>query len=161
MQDTQNQVVEGGPQDAAQIKFKYILLHPEATENIEAALTIEQLENGGMAQLTFDKPKSGDHFRSDVRWKVVSRRRFLGIFDAKGTEIYEGDIVSYDRSQRIGKYVFSEGCSRIENTNSLSYRDAIVIGDEFHNPELVDKLPPYHGEIMAEFGSFQPITQNT
>lgn len=82
--------------------------------------------------------------------------QFTGLQDAKGIDVYEGDIIQHNPRLKVYRMVvFSKGEYLLINDNTMtlgidaiytsptSYQEAIVVGNIFENPELIDygKLP--------------------
>lgn len=71
--------------------------------------------------------------------------QFTGLTDSKGTEIYEGDIVEFEKDFRepVRKIVWKDGGFTYDNTfydwDGMLYADECkVVGNCHENPELLE-----------------------
>jgi len=70
--------------------------------------------------------------------------QFTGLQDANGTDVYEGDIVRYQRNKKTYQVVFKDGIFWGEGNNGCGcaahfFPACEIIGNVIDNPELIKK----------------------
>lgn len=85
----------------------------------------------------------GRNYNGDINPDNVILMQFTGLLDRNGVEIYEGDIIKYYNFIEEVKFEnFSDGdgwsssCILGYNTE---FKDGIIIGNIYENPELLEK----------------------
>ncbi len=103
----------------------------------------------------FDLIFSGKSWEAVADWENKTKiilQQFTGLFDKKGSEIYEGDIILSDKNQPYAntwEVIFSEGCFSLIDAKrngddygvfTRAIRDVKnyeIVGNIFENPELL------------------------
>lgn len=112
-----------------EIEFSYIYQHGETGRIIDKRYDIEDIENS--------------EFNADIRrCSLIARRQFTGLLDKHGVKIFEGDIMVLNKlkpSYHVVKY--DDNCFVLDGvatfTEAPYFRERIVIGNMFENPELL------------------------
>lgn len=93
-----------------------------------------------VAWISFSEQTLGDGNGGNWRFQEVELVQFTGLYDKNGEEIYEGDIVEFNKS---GKYVAVDwnsrgGCWVVgESVLGRASSSSEVIGNIYENPELL------------------------
>lgn len=88
--------------------------------------------------------KENGYYKGAVDVDPETVGQFTGLQDAHGTDVYEGDIVRYQRNNKTYQVVFKDGIfwGEGENGNGCAahfFPSCEIVGNVIDNPELIEK----------------------
>lgn len=117
-----------------EIKFRYIYLRKKTGEYKIKYQTIEEIE-------------LEDSWQGTSKWEFISRDEGTGFKDSEGSEIFEGDLVSYNDSgcheifwddEMSGFSIKFQTTEHIHSFDWIDIEGIKIIGNIHQNPELLE-----------------------
>jgi hypothetical protein len=121
-----------------EIKFEIKLKAKEPINGCKAGETVTFINS------IFDRNTGVAFFPIDKNFEIVYRRQFIGKTDSVGVEVYDGDIVEFDREEwgddnniHVVSWDQEDACWCFGGGTASDMEWRTVIGNIYENPNLI------------------------